>query len=346
MFIVREVKKEDIDSVYELAGHLKSAGYVDSFNLPFDKKNLAERIEKSVLSFKEKARPKKDCIYMFVLEDIHRKKILGTSLIMAKHGTADDPHTYLKVLKKKHRDPALKIEKKHILLRFEYDTDGPSEIGGLILHPDYRGLPLGLGKQLSYSRFMYVSLFSERFEKNMIAELLPPFNDRGSSDLWDAFGRRFTDMEYQEADKLSREKKDFIKNLFPQEDIYTCLFDEKARNVIGETGPTSSPVRHMLEKIGFTYLDAVDPFDGGPHFGAKTSEITLIKRKVECSLSPQRLTTPGNIGLVGFLGTHGFGCLMVHHKLEDTSVALSEEAVQILKNENASLDHLHVISQI
>ena len=33
----------------------------------------------------------------------------------------------------------------------------------------------------------------------------------------------------------------------------------------------------MLRAIGFNYAERIDPFDGGPHFHARTDEITLVK---------------------------------------------------------------------
>jgi arginine N-succinyltransferase len=33
----------------------------------------------------------------------------------------------------------------------------------------------------------------------------------------------------------------------------------------------------MLRRIGFKFAKAIDPFDGGPHFMAKTDDITLVR---------------------------------------------------------------------
>ena len=33
----------------------------------------------------------------------------------------------------------------------------------------------------------------------------------------------------------------------------------------------------MLLEIGFTYAHRIDPFDGGPHFHARTDNITLVR---------------------------------------------------------------------
>ena len=37
----------------------------------------------------------------------------------------------------------------------------------------------------------------------------------------------------------------------------------------------------MLRRIGFSYAERIDPFDGGPHFIAKTDDITLVRRALE-----------------------------------------------------------------
>ena len=33
----------------------------------------------------------------------------------------------------------------------------------------------------------------------------------------------------------------------------------------------------MLREIGFSYAHRIDPFDGGPHFHARTDDITLVR---------------------------------------------------------------------
>jgi arginine N-succinyltransferase len=102
--------------------------------------------------------------------------------------------------------------------------------------------------------------------------------EEGRSEFWEALGRRFTGLPYQEADLLSQSHKEFIESLFPQEDIYLALLDAKARLVLGRVGEATKPAQHLLESIGFSYLDEVDPFDGGPHYGAATNEILPIRQ--------------------------------------------------------------------
>jgi arginine N-succinyltransferase len=40
----------------------------------------------------------------------------------------------------------------------------------------------------------------------------------------------------------------------------------------------------MLRRIGFEYAGQIDPFDGGPHFAARTDEITLVANAHEVAL--------------------------------------------------------------
>jgi arginine N-succinyltransferase len=85
------------------------------------------------------------------------------------------------------------------------------------------------------------------------------------------------DMSYEEADKLSRRNKEFIRGLFPEGTIYASLLPQQAQDVIGKVGAQTRGVEKLLRRIGFRYAERVDPFDGGPHFTALTDEITLVQ---------------------------------------------------------------------
>ncbi len=145
------------------------------------------------------------------------------------------------------------------------------------MHPEYRRNRDKLGMQISYIRFLFIAMHRRDFQNHVLAELLPPLEDDGTSHLWEAVGRHFTGMSYREADRLSRRNKEFIRGLFPHGEIYASLLPEAAQRVIGEVGRETKGVAKLLERIGFRYVDRVDPFDGGPHFAAPTDEISLIE---------------------------------------------------------------------
>jgi arginine N-succinyltransferase len=138
---------------------------------------------------------------------------------------------------------------------------------------------------ISYVRFLFIAIHRELFQSRVLAELMPPLEPDGTSHLWEAVGRRFTDMSYREADRLSKKNKEFIRGLFPSGEIYASLLAPEAQAVIGEVGPQTRGVARMLSRIGFRYWDRVDPFDGGPHYIAPTDEIELVQRARRCRLS-------------------------------------------------------------
>lgn len=269
-FIVRPISFDDLHQIMDLAKQF------NLLNLPGDRKILSDKIERSVQSFAGDL-PKHQSEYLFVLEDVEESLIVGSSLILAKHGNDGVPHSYFKILKKDHFSKALGIGFVHQVLRFQTDNDGPTEIGGLLVDKIYRRRPEKLGKQISLSRFLYIATHPERFKDKVLCELTPPLTDDHRSEFWEALGRRFTGLNYNEADLLSQTNKEFIESMFPQEDIYLCLLDPKARVVVGQVGEATKPAQHLLESIGFEYLEEVDPFDGGPHYGCHTDSILPIK---------------------------------------------------------------------
>lgn len=269
-FIVRGVREEDYEDVFALAKQFTL------LNLPAEPKVLKKKIQTSIQSFAGKLE-KDDAEYVFVLEDLEVKRVVGTCLILAKHGNEKYPHYFFKIIEKKRFSPQLGVGFIHSVLRLGQDANGPSEIGGLLLDRGYRSRPEKLGRLLSLSRFIYMGMFPERFQKEILCELSPPLTDEGRSEFWEALGRRFTGMTYQEADRLSQLHKDFIRTLFPEEDIYLSLLDSRVRLVMGEVGDETRPARYLLEKIGFKYRQEVDPFDGGPHYSAPLVEVTVVK---------------------------------------------------------------------
>jgi arginine N-succinyltransferase len=198
-------------------------------------------------------------------------------MIHAQHGTRRSPHVFFEVLKEERYSETLDRHFVHECLRIGYNYNGPTEIGGLILLPDYRGRPEALGKMLSYVRFLYIGLHRDRFRDEVLSELLPPLESDGTSKLWESLGRHFTGLSYQEADKISKDNKEFIRTLFPQGLLYTALMPKDVRDVIGVVGPKTHGVEKMLRAIGFEYAMRIDPFDGGPHYQARTDDIALVR---------------------------------------------------------------------
>ena len=208
-FIIRGAKPEDKDTLFQLAQQFPL------LNLPSDKKALQEKIEVSRASF-QGALEKTESLYLFVAEDLKNNSIVGCSQIIGKHGTPENPAYSFQIHKRERFSKELDVGFVHRLLRMKVTTDGPTELGGLILSLDYRRRPEGVGKLLSFIRFVYIGMFKERFEEELYAEMAPPLTEEGRSDFWESLGRRFTGMSYAEANKLSQQDKEFISSLFPK----------------------------------------------------------------------------------------------------------------------------------
>jgi len=277
MFRIRQSYREDVDQVLAVAEHL------DTVNLPAERGHIEGILDRSEKAFAAEV-PVAEREFVFVLEDLAKKKIIGTSIIYAQHGTKRAPHIFFRVENDERYSVTLDKHFIHQTLRIGYNYDGPTEIGGLILLPEYRRTAEGLGKALSYVRFLFMRMHRPLFRANVLSELLPPLEPDGTSKLWEALGRKFTDLSYQEADLLSKDNKEFIHALFPDDPIHTELLPDDVRKLIGQVGPDTRAVESMLRRIGFEYAGQIDPFDGGPHFVAKTDNISIIQEAMEVSV--------------------------------------------------------------
>lgn len=276
--MIRHSTRDDLEPILAVAKHL------DSVNLPAKKDYIAEILELSEKSFRQTIESS-EREYLFVLEDTAKKQVIGTSMIYAQHGTKRAPHIYFQVLKDERYSQTVDRYFVHEALRLGYDYDGPTEVGGLILLPEYRGHPASLGRMLSFIRFIFIAMHRSVFRDRVVAELMPPLEPDGTSALWKHLGKRFTGLTYQEADLLSKNNKEFIHTLFPHSLIYTALFPPHVRDMIGQVGPNTRGVEKMLRRIGFRYGRQIDPFDGGPHFVAETDEITVVKASHEVTVN-------------------------------------------------------------
>ena len=338
MFLIRSATSDDLKSVQRLAAVLNTV------NLPNDPKALETLIDLSERSFSGKV-PPLEREYLFVME--HKKKIIGTSQIIAQHGTREAPHIYFDVLDEERYSQTIDKHFRHKVLRIGFDYEGPTEIGGLVLDPDYRGAPGKLGKQLSYVRFVFMAIHRDEFRDRVLAELLPPLGKDGKSPLWEALGRRFTDMDYLEADRTSKTNKEFIQNLFPSGMIYASLLDEAAQDVLGKVGPQTEGVKKMLMQVGFQPLGRIDPFDGGPHFEAKTDDVwPITQTKRGKAVVVDRTTIVDTVGesadgLVAFEPAKKsrkkdscFRCVQTEFRLSGKDIEIPSEAAKDLKLED------------
>lgn len=301
MHTIRRAKIEDADTL------LKLAKMVHFINLPPDRDIIMEKILRSRDCFKHVARgePLQDVpksrghnaggeglkktlseseLFVFVLEDSETGSLLGSSQLVSSMGGPGNPNVGFKISERGFFSESLHMGMTHTVATLHLDESSPTEIGGLILQPAYRAHKEKLGRLLSFVRFHFMGVHRQHFADHVLAEMMAPISDAGDNTFWDAFGRRFINLSYDEADRFCQYSREFMFTLLPREDIYLSLLPPKARQGVGQVGKDTVPARKMLEKLGFTYQGVIDPFDGGPHLQAVTDDIPLVRSTEQIKL--------------------------------------------------------------
>lgn len=322
--LIREVRPRDLGALYQLAAHL------DSVNFPQDRRRLQKLIALSRSSFRGTGVAPADRCFVFVLE--LAGEVMGASMIIAQHGTPDAPHIYFEVVPDERYSRTLNRHFHHQTLHLGFSYRGPTEIGALVLDPKRRGL--GLGRPLSFIRFVFLAMFPKRFRPQVIAELMPPLKADGTSDLWEHLGRRFTGLDYREADQLSHSNKEFVAALFPQTPIHAAILPPKIQALIGAVGDATRPVQHMLEAVGFEYSHRIDPFDGGPHFEAPLSEIQVVKDTQRLAVADEKAAPTEGRAIIATAQRSGpaqFRATVGPHRVHRKRVQLDSKSRQRLR---------------
>jgi arginine N-succinyltransferase len=324
-FLLRAAGPSDHRQILRLAREL------DSTSLPTDAGELAEVLEHSRAAFAGKIRDRARAKYVFAAEEIGRRRIVAASMIIGKHGTPSSPHYYFEVDADERYSHTLQRMFRHSYLRLRHSMDGPTEIGGLIVAAPMRGHPERIGKQISWVRFAYIARNRRRFERHVIAEMLPPTQPGHGNRFWDHYGRLVTGLSYRQADRLSTRDKEFIRALFPDAPIYLLMLPEEIRNAIGEVGEETRGALRILEQAGLRYLNQIDPFDGGPYYGCAVDEIVPVRA---CASYRASAGTPPS-GAARFLvarhDARGYRALASNAETRKGQIVLPPRAFEILK---------------
>jgi arginine N-succinyltransferase len=321
---IRGAVPADEDQLLAVAAHLNTV------NLPADRTEIRGLLESALGSFTGAVKDPRRREYVFVVVDLTENRIVGTSMIIGQLGRRDYPYIYVDVFEEERYSATLDRHFRHTVLKIGYSYNGPTEIGGLIVEPACRKRPERFGLAISYVRFLFIKMHRDWFRDELLAELLPPLEPDGTSHLWDAVGRKFTEMTYAEADRLSKKNKEFVRTLFPEGPIYATLLPQNAQEVVGKVGPQTRSVERMLRRIGFRYAWRVDPFDGGPHFSATTDEVSLVKRShratVKKLLDPHEEPASRAIVAIETAGTPFFRAVVTPWQADASGANIAREA--------------------
>ena len=319
-FVVRRAMASDLPTLHKLSK------MVHFINLPPDQEIIADKIRNSRKSFLRAARdaksvhkPKRESstggisektaladIFMFVIEECNNEGCIGTSQVISQMGGPGHPNVCFKLETREKYAEDLKFGAKHTIAKVYLDESGPTELGGLIMQPSFRGHKLKLGRFVALVRFHFIGLHRKMFRPTILAEMMAPITAKGESLVWDTLGRRFIPLSYDEADRFCQYSRAFMTDLLPEGDIHLSLIPPQARAQIGEVGPDTLPARRMLERLGFRYDGFVDPFDGGPYLTANTDEIELVRSTFRSTFGPSiRHDQTNQVGIVSVLNSDG-----------------------------------------
>ncbi|MFI4875337.1 MAG: arginine N-succinyltransferase [Blastopirellula sp. JB062] len=269
--VVRPVRLDDLEQLNGLA-QLTATGLT---TLPRDEALMEKRVRQSVHSF---TRLDDDSVrhelFLFVMEATDARQVVGTCGIVPKVGGFKPFYAY-QLKTEVHESETLGLRCEHQVLSLLREHDGPTEIGSLFLHRDFRGA--GAGRVLSLCRFLFMANYPQLFEAEVIAEMRGVIDEGGDSPFWDSLGSHFFDIDFPNADMLSLVNKEFIDKLMPRHPIYVALLSEAAQASIGQVHPLTVPARKMLEREGLRLNDLVDIFEAGPVLQCRREEIRAVR---------------------------------------------------------------------
>ena len=266
--IVRQINKNDLSGLQKLA---KKAG-TGITTLQNDKSLLQKRLEHTLYSFEKSVDSPEGESYLFVMED--NNELVGICGIISKVGGFEPFYTYVTDTEI-HESKELKIKTSNEVLRLDKKHSGPTEIGTLYLLPKARK---GNGKLLSYSRFLFMAEYLDRFENEVIAEMRGVVTTRGHSPFYEYCMKHFLKMDYTSADYLSMKNKQFIEDLMPNHPLYVNLLPTHVKDVLGKVHKNTEPAMGMLKKQNFKFNGEIDIFEAGPTYSCETKNIDAIKR--------------------------------------------------------------------
>lgn len=256
-FLIREANFKDRDYLLSLAKSFPLC------SLPGNKAKLEEKIQTSKDSFNQTL-PKKNRNYIFILEDKKEKKVIGSSQILSYFG------------KNKSLCYTLKKKEGKSYLKLDTIKTGRHQIGGLILHPDYRNFPEKLGLQIALVRFLYMTTFSKEFSPLLEVSLTSTIHGT-KNHFWKETGLKHLKMNYNLALKNFQKNRLQFFSLFPIDlKINLDKLSSKAKNYLIQVHPQTLPVYKGLLKRGFCKTKHHHVLDGGIYLEAFWEKLSFL----------------------------------------------------------------------
>ena len=314
MLILRPSRTSDLPEVERIA----AASAVGITSLPPDRDKLYDKIRQSVESFESDRDVSGEETYFFVLEDTDTGRLMGTSGITAQAGFHDRFYSYRNETIV-HASQELGVSNRIHALHLCHDLTGYVLLTSFWIDPSLYDTPWP--QLLSRGRLLFICEYSQRFGDKIAAENPGICDEHGRSPFWDAVGRRFFNMDYPQAERLSGGRsKTFIAELMPHYPIYVPLLPPDAQVAIGQLHPVAELPFSILLAEGFDADTFIDIFDGGPTVEARIASLrsVMTQRRLLATIAPAAVKG-GKPHLVGNTSAEGFRATIAPAVLEHDS---------------------------
>ena len=280
MYVVRPVEVADIGALEAMA----AASMPGVHTLPRTREGIHAVVERSIASFAAHVDIPSEESYLFVLEDLRTREVVGTAAI---HASAGSNGTYFAfrndVIQQVSRD--LNISHSVHALTLCSELTAYSQLSGFYLrNRDSAGMEAAL---LSRARLLYAVLAPHRFGDRFFVPLAGRTDPDGQSAFWNALGRKFFKMDFLDAERVigGARNRTLIVELMPHYPVYVPLLPGDAQAAMGQIHPSGQLAFNLLTQEGFEADEYIDIFDGGPilqaHKGSLRSFSGSQVRRVE-----------------------------------------------------------------
>jgi arginine N-succinyltransferase len=260
--VIRPATLGDLGDFLNLAS-LAGPGFT---SLPVSEELLAERLDQSEQAFAGAAQT-----LMLALEDMGSARVIGCAAVKPG-GMPRQDFLNFRVC---NDDGTLTSTEAYADL---------TEVGSLLLHPDYRCA--GIGPWLARSRYLLIATDLPRFGAKIFSELRGLVDAEGRSPFYDAVGARFFDHDFTEADDLcARGLQAELNAKVPASPLRLADLTESALDAIGRPNKDGARALDYLQEEGFRFEGVVDLLDGGPAVVIDSVEIRTISNSFTTSIT-------------------------------------------------------------
>ncbi|MBV8666798.1 MAG: arginine N-succinyltransferase [Burkholderiaceae bacterium] len=259
MFVVRPARISDIAALEALA----SVATPGVHTLPKTRAAITRAVDRSTASFAVQVDMPSEEAYMFVLESLADRSLVGTAAIAATAGSNGTFFAFRNdVIQQVSRD--LNISHNVHALTLCSDLTGHSQLSSFyVRNLRAAGTEAAL---LSRARLMFAACAPHRFGDRFFASLAGVTDGSGHSPFWEALGRKFFRMEFLEAERLieGARNRSLIVELMPHYPVYVPLLAGAAQAAMGQVHVEGELPFRLLSEEGFESDEFIDIFDGGP----------------------------------------------------------------------------------